>query len=188
MAEPGALPLQFVDADQVEQKCNEAVAVAVVACADDTEGQTCYICLEGGSEEGLVRGCSCRGAAGVAHVSCLARQAQVAAERTFDRWHTCSLCEQQYHGVVRCALGWACWKTYVGRPETDQVHGMAMNILGNGLSAATHHEEEVSVEEAHLSMMRRLGADEDDLLVGQSNLLQRSWRYRPHLTRAPPNN
>ena len=35
------------------------------------------------------------------------------------RWHTCSLCEQQYHSEVRCALGWACWKTYVGRPETD---------------------------------------------------------------------
>ena len=28
------------------------------------------------------------------------------------------MCEQEYHGVVACALGWACWKTYVGRPET----------------------------------------------------------------------
>ena len=28
-----------------------------------------------------------------------------------------SLCEQEYHGVVRCALGWACWKTYLGRSE-----------------------------------------------------------------------
>ena len=85
MAEPGALPLQFVDADQVEQKCNEAVAVAVVACADDTEGQTCYICLEGGSEEGLVRMCACRGGEGFAHVSCLARGAQVAVERDVTR-------------------------------------------------------------------------------------------------------
>ena len=31
---------------------------------------------------------------------------------------TCSLCEQEYHGDVQCALGWACWKTYVGRSET----------------------------------------------------------------------
>ena len=34
----------------------------------------------------------------------------------FNRWHACSLCEQQYHGIVACALGWACWKTY-GAPE-----------------------------------------------------------------------
>ena len=34
-------------------------------------------------------------------------------------WSTCSLCEQDYHSVVACALGWACWKTYVGRPEAN---------------------------------------------------------------------
>ena len=33
------------------------------------------------------------------------------------RWERCRLCEQLYHGVVAGALGWACWKTYVGRPE-----------------------------------------------------------------------
>ena len=31
----------------------------------------------------------------------------------WERWHTCSLCKQHYHGVVLCALGWACWKTYL---------------------------------------------------------------------------
>ena len=29
-----------------DKKCAEAVAVAVEKCADDTKGQTCYICLE----------------------------------------------------------------------------------------------------------------------------------------------
>ena len=79
-----------------------------------------------------MRGCACRGTAGFAHVSCLAEQAKIllaeAEENNLDddrfmprwhRWHTCSLCEQDYHGVVACALGWACWKTYVSRPETD---------------------------------------------------------------------
>jgi hypothetical protein len=23
----------------------------------------------------------------------------------WDRWYTCGLCEQRYHGVVACALG-----------------------------------------------------------------------------------
>ena len=59
-------------------KYTEAVAVAAEACADDTKGQTCYICYgEGDEDEGLVRGCACRGTAGFAHVSCLAEQAKI---------------------------------------------------------------------------------------------------------------
>ena len=100
------------------------MAVAVEACVDDTKGQTCYICTETvhwKTKEGLVRMCACRGTAGVAHVSCLAEQAKVLMEEAMKnnlaaktkssrwrRWSTCSLCEQDYHGVVRCALGWAC--------------------------------------------------------------------------------
>ena len=88
----------------------------------------------------------------------------------FGRWYECSLCEQDYHGVVKCALGWACWKTYVGRPETDQVRRCAMGELGNGLFAVDHHEEALSVREAELSMLRRIGASKDNMLGTQSNL------------------
>ena len=63
-----------------------------------------------------MRGCACRGTAGVAHVSCLAEQVRIlcdeAAENHLDmsprwvRWHTCSLCEQSYHGrVLRDGVG-----------------------------------------------------------------------------------
>ena len=127
-----------------------------------------------------MRGCACRGTAGFAHVSCLAEQAKIlvaeALENNLDeephwiRWHTCSLCEQQYHGVVYCALGWACWKTYLGRPETDEFRAMAMTRLGNGLSSARHHEDTLTVREAELAMMRRLGASEYNILITQSNL------------------
>ena len=70
-----------------DKKYKEAVAVAVEACADDTKGQTCYICtqaLHWKTKEGLVRMCACRGTAGFAHVSCLAEQAKilVASSRT----------------------------------------------------------------------------------------------------------
>ena len=88
----------------------------------------------------------------------------------WERWYTCSLCEQDHHGVVRCALGWACWKTYVGRPETDEVRIMAMNQLGNGLVEAGHHEDAVSVRETELAMLRRIGAPEDNILIAQGNL------------------
>ena len=155
-------------------KYTEAVAVAAEACADDTKGQTCYICMDGAADEGLVRGCACRGENGFAHVSCLGRQAQVTYQRGvkngWSRWHTCGLCKQGYHGVVFCALGWACWKTYVGRPETDAARQMAMTQLSNGLFYAGHYEDATTVYEAELAMERRLGADEDRLLTAQGNL------------------
>ena len=108
------------------KKYAEAVAVAAEACAEDTKGQTCYICTQAfhwKTKEGLVRRCACRGTAGFAHVSCLAEQAKILSRRRgeqfgpkvlnarWNRWSRCSLCEQEYHGVVTCALGWACWKT-----------------------------------------------------------------------------
>ena len=82
----------------------------------------------------------------------------------------CSQCDQQYHGVVACALGWACWKRYVGRPEKDNLRGMAMGLLGAGLYQAGHHEEALPVQEALLSMFRRLGAPTDSILAQQHNL------------------
>ena len=86
------------------------------------------------------------------------------------RWGTCSLCEQHYHGVVRCALGWACWKTYVGRPEAAWTRRDAMNRLGNGLHEAKRHEEALSVREADLATRLHLGDPEEQILMTQSNL------------------
>ena len=176
------------------KKYTEAVAVAVEKCAEDTKGQTCYICtqaLHWKTKEGLVRGCSCRGTAGFAHVSCLAEQAKIlvaeaeennliAKVRTerFRRWDTCSLCEQEYHGIVRCALGWASWKTYLGRPERNEILILAMNRLGNGLDAADHDADALCVREAELAMMRRLGSSQHNILVVQSNLATTYARLR----------
>ena len=130
-----------------------------------------------------MRGCSCRGTAGLAHVSCLAEQAKIlyaeaeennlafkVQNERWKRWYSCSLCEQEYHGVVRCALGWACWKTYVGRPEADWARGAAMTELGLCLSAVNQHEDALSVGEAELAMLWRLGAPEDFILATLSNL------------------
>jgi hypothetical protein len=168
------------------KKYSEAVAVAAEACAEDTKGQTCYICtqaLHWKTKEGLVRMCACRGTAGFAHVSCLAEQAKILVAEAeednlsdkvrlerFARWYTCSLCEQKYHGVVRGALGWACWKTYVGRPEGDHARQCAMNLLAGGLYEAAHHQDALSVMETELATMRRLGASGENILVVQSNL------------------
>jgi len=178
------------------KRYTEAVAVAAEACAEDTKGQTCYICtqaLHWKTREGLVGMCSCRGTAGFAHVSCLAEQAKILVAEAeednlgvktfndrFGRWYACSLCEQEYHGVVRCALGWACWKTYVGRLEADWARVTAMSVLGNGLSQAGHHEDALSMREAELAIVRRVGpaidASEANILNVQGNLAN-SYHY-----------
>ena len=171
-----------------DKKLKETIAVAVENCADDTKGQTCFICtqaLHWKTKEGLVRGCSCRGTAGNVHVSCLVEQAKIliaeaeenllgeeVENERWKRWHTCSLCEQQYHSVVRCALGWACWKTFVGRPEMDPTRQLALCLLGKGLSAGGHYEDALVVQEAELATGRRVGTSENanHMLIIKSNL------------------
>ena len=160
-----------------DKKCTAAIAVAAEAC---------YICTQAvhwKTKEGIVRGCSCRGTAGFAHVSCLAEQAKILLAEVeennlgnkvynerFRRWTACSLCEQEYHGVVQCALGWACWKTFVGRPETDGARSSAMSALGNGLGAAQHDEDALSVKLADLATRRRRGESESNILCVQTNI------------------
>ena len=166
-----------------DQKYTAAVIVAARACAEDTQGQTCYVCTQAvhwKTKEALVRMCACRGTSGFVHVSCLAEQARILCEEAeennldihprWDRWYTCGLCEQDYHGVVYCALGWACWKTYLGRLETDQARRMAMATLGNGLYAADQYEDALTVREAHVAAMRRVGASEHTILATEGNL------------------
>ena len=46
----------------------------------------------------------------------------------------------------------------------------AMGQLGNGLGAADHHEDALSVREAELATKRRFGVFEENLLGTQSNL------------------
>ena len=45
-----------------------------------------------------------------------------------------------------------------------------MSVLGNGLFYAEHYEDALSVQEAELSMWRRLGAQEERLLIVQGNI------------------
>ena len=47
---------------------------------------------------------------------------------------------------------------------------LAMSVLTGGLVEAKQHEDAVSVMEADLAMMRRLGASEEDMLVVQGNI------------------
>ena len=176
-----------------DKNYKEAVAEAVEECAEDTKGQTCFICTQAlhlKTKEGLVRSCACRGTSGFAHVSCLVEQAKIlfaeaeennlgekAKDERWARWKKCSLCEQQYHGVVEYALGWGCWKTYLGRPETDVSRRTAVRTLAIALSRNGDDETALAAFEAHLGAERRFFAAnweersrDDDILTAEKQI------------------
>ncbi len=79
-----------------------------------------------------------------------------ALDNAMIRWEVCALCGQEHHGAVRGALGWACWKTYVGRPETEFIRNDALAALGRSLGTAQHHEESLVAFESRLEIMKRV--------------------------------
>ena len=152
-----------------DYRYGQAVKHAAEACAEDTKGQTCYICTEAVIQrtgEALVSGfCACRGGSGYAHVSCLVEQAKVMVaeaeennwegDRFMNRWGLwveCRLCEQPFYGPVKIAMGWGCYKTYAGRPALDKRHLMSMSVLGNHLPPSN---ESLMVLEALLDGQKR---------------------------------
>ena len=165
------------EAAYVSRKSADAVAEAVASCAEETAGKTCYICLEVEDDEGhaCVRGCACRGEAGFAHLSCLARNAQATVDRIppshvaiiktmFDvellmgimrNWGTCGLCHQDFTENVRLALGFACWNNNSARDESDSFRLMALAVLGRGLLGKSGCEQEaVAIQEAIVAKVR----------------------------------
>ena len=139
-----------------DKKYAEACAEAVEGCAEATKGQTCYICRDERSTEGLVRGCACHTTEGFAHLSCLVREAQVVSgdelrqhdrDKLWVKWAKCGLCHQRYHGALARAMARGAWKTYVSRPESDALRGYALNVMAvvmqgeEGICAATAYRD-----------------------------------------------
>jgi tetratricopeptide (TPR) repeat protein len=161
------------------QKYDEAVAEAVEASAEYVpEGATCYICTEAVVQrtgEGLVEGfCACgdrdgvdAGMMGVAHVSCLVRQAEVAmademsrswasTQDNFRLWESCRLCGKRYHGDVKRAMGWACWRAHLSKPADNMVRRAAMDMLAGSLAQNGRYDEALDTYRASLDIVHHL--------------------------------
>ena len=159
-----------------DKKYAEVSKEAIEACAEATKGQTCYICRDERSTEGLVRGCACHTTEGFAHLSCLVREAQVVGEdelrqhnrdKLWIKWAECGLCHQRYHGAVARAMAWACWKTYVSRPEGDAIRGWGMCCVTVSL-LALHTGEALSAATAYRDWCRRF--DPMGIMAADENL------------------
>ena len=74
---------------------------------EDEGGPRTRLCVP---RYGRLRACVVLGRAGEDLIA-EAEENNLDDAQRWSRWHSCGLCEQDYHGVVRCALGWACWKT-----------------------------------------------------------------------------
>ena len=70
------------------------------------EPPCCTICLQGGDDPlPTQRGCACRGAAGLAHVACLAQAAaHKGAGHNVEAWSMCATCGEWYTGATQLAL------------------------------------------------------------------------------------
>ena len=67
----------------------------------------------------------------------------------------------------------------MGRPETDVARKMAMSTAWERFAPRQdHHEDALSVKEAELSVKRRIGVSEHNILVVQSNLAKHVYRAR----------
>ena len=73
---------------------------------------------------------------------------------------------------LRLALGWAMWKTYLGRAEWDSVRRDAMGgCLGVALRVSARPEEALPMLEAELALtLLYYSHDEEAILTSQSNL------------------
>ena len=122
--------------DYADRRAADEAAKAARACEEDCEGLRCFVCL--GDEAGLVRGCGCRGAAGAAHLRCLAKFAKIKVEEDGRQefWYDCRVCGQSYHGPVQIAMAWEVWREYRGRPDGDRCKALAVNTLAQGAFAA----------------------------------------------------
>ena len=58
----------------------------------------------------------------------------------------------------------------MGRPEADWARRLAMGVLGSGLQDVSRYKDALSVREAELSMMRRVGDSERNILAAQGNI------------------
>jgi hypothetical protein len=95
-------------------------------------------------------------------------------DKRWKRWHTCSLCEQQYQGHVYTALGWACWKIYVGRPEENWNRCSAMRRLASGVFKTKRYKESLVLYESCLAH----GVDAYTRMNIQANMAACSLRAR----------
>ena len=137
----------------------------VAACLPDIPvDATCFICQSGAAAAGLVRACACRGTMGIAHVSCLVKQARVltADHEASMSWWRCIICRQEHRVPLKLALSWANWASYLdwtihncSRARAMLFRSRAVYAVGISLVEHSRPAEALPVLESCLEESRR---------------------------------
>ena len=170
------------------KKYAEAVAVAAEACAEDTKGQTCFICtqaLHWKTKEGP-RAHAVLAAGRRASRTCRAWRSRRRfwsrrLRRTIwgsrrgmrgSRGGSRAVCVNN-NTTASCTArsGGRAGRRTLGRPEADASSAHRHEgQLGNRSTFAGHYDDAVSVKEAELATLRRIGGTESDILITLANL------------------
>ena len=76
------------------------------------------------------------------------------SEATWAQWRTCARCHQEYHGVVRHAIGWGCWLKYWYTQSVLVVQCAALMELATGLMEVEKYQRACEI----LDMVREMAA------------------------------
>lgn len=169
-----------------DTEAREEALVAQREHGAEAQDATCYICLDGGESEPLVRNCGCRGTSGHAHLSCLAEMARNddTVNKHSNLWSYCPNCNQSYRGYLDLALAWESWRTYASEPEDDWRRLWAMEtlttpLLDSKISLGNMHVGLVVVK-AHIDTLAEHFPDRETLmlegLLTLSEAYHKLWR------------
>mmetsp|Transcript_5319 Transcript_5319/g.16777 ORF Transcript_5319/g.16777 Transcript_5319/m.16777 type:complete len:432 (+) Transcript_5319:233-1528(+) len=171
----GGQPAWAQDADE---RAEAAASAAVASCASLTAGVRGPVCLfcrtrRGPDfwrqDEGLMRGCVCRGGDGFFHLTCLANEAARAVEDEEEPddmlWNCCDVCDQAYHGVVQEAVARECWRSYVPLPRSHVWKFWATLTLGNAFNENDRQEEALPILEYALATAMGFFSDDHDQVM-----------------------
>ena len=131
----------------------------------------CFICLDADASPGPIQsGCACRGEAGLAHVGCRARAAEVQAQHCgWKVWRKCQTCKQAFTGEMRRGLADAWWARVRGRAQDDAERLAASGNLADSLSGQGKYPEAEALERQVLEAQERVQGDRKSTRLNSSH-------------------
>ena len=127
---------------------------------DASTGKECYVCLVADTHVVPI-GCACRGAAGSAHVACIAEVAAHAFAENKLSWSVCSLCKQWYTGKMQLGLAEERVFRVKHLPETDPASYNAQFVLGRALEHNDQYDRAIVIGRKVLTLMQELHGPEN---------------------------
>lgn len=134
---------------------------------DTSASKECYVCL-GADATVVPLGCACRGAAGSAHVACIAEAAAHAFAENNLSWSVCPLCKQWYTGEMQLELAEERMCRVKHLPETDME---AQFALGRALEQNGQYDKAIVIFRKMLSLLQEMNGSDHPATINTAEQL-----------------